>query len=202
MDLDGVVFTADALHTQRKHARELRQHGADFVSQVKGNQPGLLAALDGAAGPIGHEETVRGHGRIARRTLQLLPAPADLPFPHVEQVFLCERYVSDLGGKPLSAVAVLGVTSLPAERADARAVARLCSGQWSIEVLHFIRDTMYGEDASNVRTRSGPHAMAALRNLAIGAHRLAGRTGITEATRWAGRAMERPFQILGLPHGF
>ncbi|MER5431357.1 hypothetical protein [Streptomyces sp. NPDC002588] len=41
--------------------------------------------------------------------------------------------------------------------------------------------------------------MAALRNLAIGAHRLAGRTGITEATRWADRAMHRPFDLLGLP---
>jgi hypothetical protein len=42
--------------------------------------------------------------------------------------------------------------------------------------------------------------MAALRNLAIGAHRLAGRTDITEATRWAGRSMDRPFQILNLDH--
>ena len=35
--------------------------------------------------------------------------------------------------------------------------------------------------------------MAALRNLAIGALRLAGRPDITEATRWAGRSMDRPF---------
>jgi hypothetical protein len=36
------------------------------------------------------------------------------------------------------------------------------------------------------------------RNLATGALRLAGRTGITEATRWAARSMDRPFTILGL----
>jgi hypothetical protein len=40
--------------------------------------------------------------------------------------------------------------------------------------------------------------MAALRNLSIGAHRLTGRTDITEATRWASRHMHRPFQILNL----
>ncbi|MGX6606154.1 hypothetical protein ACWKSP_29115 [Micromonosporaceae bacterium Da 78-11] len=39
---------------------------------------------------------------------------------------------------------------------------------------------------------------AALRNLAIGALRLAGRNDIAEATRWAARNMERPFTILGL----
>jgi hypothetical protein len=40
--------------------------------------------------------------------------------------------------------------------------------------------------------------MAALRNLAIGAPRLFGRTDIAEATRCADRNMERPFAILGL----
>ncbi len=37
-----------------------------------------------------------------------------------------------------------------------------------------------------------------MRNLAINALRLAGRTDITEATRWANRNMTRPFTILGL----
>jgi len=40
--------------------------------------------------------------------------------------------------------------------------------------------------------------MATLRNLAIGALRLAGRTDTAEATRWATRNIERPFTILGL----
>lgn len=40
--------------------------------------------------------------------------------------------------------------------------------------------------------------MTALRNLAIGALHLLGRRDITEATRWATRAMDRPFKILKL----
>jgi hypothetical protein len=40
--------------------------------------------------------------------------------------------------------------------------------------------------------------MAALRNLAVGALHQAGRHDTTEATRWAGRNMHRPFTILGL----
>ena len=65
--------------------------------------------------------------------------------------------------------------------------------------LHWLRDTLYREDQSQVRTRSGPRAMAALRNLAIGALHLAGRHDTTEATRWASRNMHRPVTILGLP---
>ncbi|WP_328415188.1 hypothetical protein OG470_22545 [Micromonospora sp. NBC_00389] len=64
--------------------------------------------------------------------------------------------------------------------------------------MHWLRDTLYAEDASTTRTRSGPRIMATLRNLAIGAIRLAGRHDITEATRWASRDMHRPFTILQL----
>ena len=127
----------------------------------------------------------------------MLPAPEDLPFPHVSQVYLIERHVSDLDGNPVSAVAALGVASPAADRASAADLARHVRGQWAIESLHW-RDTLYQEDKSQVRTRSGPRIMAALRNLSICALRLSGRTDVTEATRWASRSMDRPFAILGL----
>ncbi|GHE49196.1 hypothetical protein GCM10017673_58430 [Streptosporangium violaceochromogenes] len=64
-----------------------------------------------------------------------------------------------------------------------------------IEFLRWIRDTLYREDDSRTRTRSEPRVMASLRNLAIGVLRLAGRTDITEATRWA-CCLSRPSAIL------
>lgn len=203
LDLRGAILTVDALHTVRATATWLVGQGIDFAITVKENTPKLFAALDGLAWdqvPIGHEATDRGHGRITRRTIQVLPAPDDLPFPHVAQVFLIERSVTDLQGKNLSSVAALGVTSRGSDRATPARLAALIRGHWGIESLHWIRDTLYREDHSTARTRSGPRAMASLRNLAIGAHRLAGRTDITEATRWAGRQMLRPFQILNLDH--
>jgi hypothetical protein len=86
----------------------------DFCFCVKENQPTLFTALNAlpwADVQISHTQTDRGHGRIERRTIRVLPAPEDLPFPHVNQVTLIERYVSDLQDKPRSAVAVLGVTT-------------------------------------------------------------------------------------------
>ena len=203
LDITDHVITADSLHTQRKTATYLRGRDAHFIFQVKGNQPKLFEALDVLPWhetPIGHTATTRGHGRITTRTLQLRPAPAELNFPHIHQVFLIERYVTDLQGKPLSNVAVLGVTDLTLDQADAPMIAEFTLGQWSLESLHWLRDVLYREDTSKVRTRSGPRAMAALRNLAIGAHQLTGRTDITEATRWAARDRHRPFNILGLDH--
>jgi predicted transposase YbfD/YdcC len=201
IDPARLVITADALHCQRDHATYLHQRGAGFVFTVKHNQPGLFAALDALPWtevPVAHRQTDRGHGRITTRTIQTLPAPPDLPFPHVDQVWLIERYVTDLAGNPTSAIAALGVTNLHTHRAAPAEIARLVRDHWGVESLHWLRDTVYREDDSRARTRSGPRVMAGLRNLSVGAWHLAGRRDISEATRWAGRNMLRPFQILGL----
>jgi predicted transposase YbfD/YdcC len=201
IDLGHTVITADALHTQRAHAIYLHERGAGFVFTAKQNQPRLFAALDAqpwAQTSVAASHVDRGHGRVTTRTIQVLPAPADLPFPHVNQIWLIERYVTDLDGKPLSAVAALGVTNLSAQHATPQRLASLVRNHWGIESLHWLRDTVYREDDSSIRTRSGPRVMAGLRNLAVGAHHLAGRRDITEASREAGRVMHRPFKILKL----
>jgi predicted transposase YbfD/YdcC len=201
IDLEGKVVTADALHTVKATANHIREHGGEFVLPVKENRRALFDALDALPWgqvPIAHTATDKGHGRITTRTIQVLPAPEDLPFPHVSQVFLIERYVTGLHGQPISAVAALGVASPEPGQANAADLAGYVREQWSIESLHWLRDTLYQEDKSTVRTRSGPRIMAALRNLAIGALHLAGRHDTTEATRWASRYIDRPFTILGL----
>jgi predicted transposase YbfD/YdcC len=201
VDLRQLVITADALHCQRAHATYLHDHGAGFVFTAKENQPGLFHALDAlpwASTPIAHRDVDRGHGRITTRTIQVLPAPPDLPFPHTAQALLIERYVTTPAGTPLSAVAALGITNLPADQTDPATLANLVRNHWGVESLHWLRDTVYREDHSRIRTGSGPRVMAALRNLAIGALHLTGRRDITEATRWAARKMTRPFHILKL----
>jgi predicted transposase YbfD/YdcC len=201
LDLTRMVITADALHCQRAHADYLHQRGAGFVFTVTQNQPSLFAALDAlpwTATPLTHREVDRGHGRTTTRTIQVLPAPADLPFPHVKQAWLIERYVTDSTGATLSAVAALGVTNLTTHRATPADIATFVREHWGIESLHWLRDTVYREDHSSAHTKSGPRVMAAMRNLTIGALHLLGRRDITEATRWATRAMHRPFQILKL----
>ena len=201
IDLEGKIVTADALHTVKATAERIHERGGEFVLPVKENRRALFDALDALPWdqvPVAHTATDKGHSRITTRTIQVLPAPDDLPFPHVSQVFLIERHVTGLRGEPVSAVAALGVASPEAGRASPADLARYVRQQWSIESLHWIRDSLYQEDKSRIRTRNGPRIMAALRNLAIGALRLAGRPDITEATRWAGRFMDRPLTILGL----
>lgn len=201
LDIEGSTVTADALHTVKATAELIRSRGGQFVFPVKENRRALFDALNALPWqntPIADSLIDTGHGRITRRTIQVLPAPPDLPFPHVNQVWLIERYVTDTVGAHISAAAQLGVASHTPEQATPAQIAAWNQGHWAIESLHWIRDTCYREDHSRVRTRSGPRVLASLRNLAINALRLAGRSDITEATRWASRNMTRPFTILGL----
>ena len=133
IDLNGAVVTADALHTVKATAEFICEHGGEFVLPVKENRQALFDALDALPWdqvPVAHTGTDRGHGRVTTRTIQVMPAPEDLPFPHVSQVLLIERHVTALDGTPMSDVAALGVTSLnrsprrpcPPGRAGPRAV--------------------------------------------------------------------------------
>jgi len=200
VDLAGVVVTADAIHTQRSHATYLvEDRGADYVLIVKANQPNLFTQLDSLNWdplPL-HTNENTGHGRIERRTIQVQPAPENIDFPHVAQVFLIERYVTDVASGKNSAIAVLGITSCDATQADAPQIATHTRNHWHIEnKLHYVRDVTYNEDASQTRTHNGPRIMASLRNLAISILRLTGKTNIAAALRHNARDYTRPLQLL------
>ena len=201
-DLTNMVISADMMHTQREHARYLHRRGAFFVLPVGGNQPGLFDQLDAlpwAEVPIGWMTYDRGHGRQEIRTIQVRPAPKGIKFPHVKQVYLVERHFYELDGTPQSCQAVLGVTSLPARRADPERLAALIRGEWAIENRdHYVRDVTLGEDRCRVRTGALPSILAVMRSHAIGALRLSGFTNIAEGTRWARDDFTRPLAVLGL----
>jgi hypothetical protein len=63
-------------------------------------------------------------------------------------------------------------------------------------VLHWVRDVTFGEDASTARTGTGPHVMAALRNLVISILRMAGHVSIAVALRHTARDPLRAFRLL------
>ncbi|MDQ3988867.1 MAG: ISAs1 family transposase, partial [Actinomycetota bacterium] len=109
---------------------------------VKQNQPTLYAvlnALPSADTPIAARHVDTAHGRVTTCTIQTLPAPADLPFPHVNQVWLIERYVTGTPTSAVAAVAALGVTSLTTTRATPENIAICIREHWGIESLHWLR---------------------------------------------------------------
>jgi hypothetical protein len=80
-------------------------------------------------------------------------------------------------------------------------LADLLRGHWAIEALHHIRDVTFAEDASQVRTGSGPSVMAALRDLAVGVLCRAGPANLAAVLRHHARDPHRPLASLGITLG-
>jgi len=122
-----------------------------------------------------------------------------LPFPHADQALQIVRRRRTLRNGKVSTERIYAITSLTAHQANAADLAERVRGHWAIEnPEHHLRDVTFGEDASRIRTGGAPRAMASLRNLAIGALRLAGWDNTAEGLRHHGRDMTRPPTALGL----
>jgi predicted transposase YbfD/YdcC len=202
LDLVGVVVTADALHTQRDHAAFLVDRGADYLMVVKANQPTLHAQLAGLPWrqiPVMDRTRDHGHGLVKIRTLKVA-AVAGLCFPHAAQAIQVTRRVRAPGSRRWRTVTVYASPAWP-WAPPAPPAGGLAARALRIEnQLHWVRDVTFGEDASTARTGGLPRAMASLRNLAVGALRLAGHPNLAAALRHTGRDPARPLAILGLAH--
>jgi predicted transposase YbfD/YdcC len=191
-DLHEVVVTADALHCQREHATWLRERGGHYLFTVKGNQPTLrraLAALPWAQAP-GQRRRQVAHGRTESRSVKVIDLdgiPAAALFPHAARAIKVVRRRRDNRTGRTSTEVVYAVTSLTYRQADPQLLGCWIQGHWGIENrVHHVRDVTQGEDASRIRTGTGPEVMAVLRSTALNLHRLDGHTNIASAQRRAG----------------
>ena len=118
-------------------------------------------------------------------------------WPHLGQAFRIDRHVTDLdGGNPRDEVA-FGITDLTPEQADAATIGGLVRGHWGIETrLHWVRDVVYDEDRSQVRTKNGPRVMATLRDTAISLLRHVGVPHIQRAVNYLHRHPQQVARIL------
>ena len=141
----------------------------------------------------------KGHGRLERRSTETSTAlNGYLDFPHVGQVCRIERTVTQCKSGKTHRETVYGVTSLRPEQADARQIGELVRGHWEIENrLHWVRDVTFDEDRSQVRTGSGPRALASLRNFVISCLRLAGCANIAQGLRHMAWDWHLPLTLLG-----
>ena len=68
---------------------------------------------------------------------------------------------------------------------------------WTIENRsHWVRDVVFGEDASEVRAADIPAIMATLRNTAIALLRFAGYTHIAKTTRFLAAKPKQALKLL------
>lgn len=188
--LTGKVVTADALLTQRTVSETILDAGGDYLLVVKENQPTLHAEIailfaDPAAAVVVAEEVTTHSQRHERRRVRASTERRGYTdWPGLQQVVCMERWTTERTTGQTRRETAYAITSLPPERAPAGALLTLWRQHWHIEnKLHWVRDVTFDEDRSTVRVRRAAQGMAAMRNTAIGLHRLLGATNIAAACR-------------------
>ena len=210
-DVVGKVVTTDALLTQRNFSKEVIDHQADYVLPVKENQKQMYDDIRQLFEPLSetdstevenrrfenlhteagahldtHTDVQTTHGFTTTRTLTASTLLTDyIKWPGLAQVYQyrCQRENNKTG--EITYQTQYGISSLTVEVASAKDLLKLRREHWTIEnKVHWVRDTVLGEDASKARTGGLPQVMAALRNTVLSLLRFAGYTKISEAIRF------------------
>lgn len=181
LDLHQAVVTIDALGCQKELAQLLVEARADYVLQVKDNQPTLHAklqtllteaVLDKLAGWRGATcQTVDGnHGRIETRTITVLWDVQHLgeiarEWPGLKSVALLRRQRA-VGAK-LSTEDHYYISTLDRRR-TARQFLAYTRGHWSIENnCHWQLDVSFREDERRIRKGHGAENFSRLCRIAL-----------------------------------
>jgi len=214
------VVTGDALYCDRALCTTIIDADGDYLVIVKGNQASVLRAIAtlfasraDTGSPLGsiaaaslppwdmREATTvdKGHGRLEVRRVVASTALNDyLDWPGLAQVLMIERTWWERGERKTAVR--YGITSLPAEVADAQRLLTLVRGHWQIENgLHYVKDVTLGEDRSLIHKGQGPSNMAILRDTVVSVLHRAGWRTIAERLRFYSGNPRAALALLGIP---
>jgi predicted transposase YbfD/YdcC len=180
LDLTGAIVTIDAMGTQTKIARTIRDGGGHYVLALKDNWPATHAevAMLFDKPPPGlvfesHETLDGGNGRIAVRRHSVCTDvdwmsgdrryPGEPRFPDLAMLGRIETEVERDGKIERETRLYLCSTVLSAEM-----FARVVRGHWGIENrLHWMLDMVFREDLMRLRSGNAPENMAIVRHVAL-----------------------------------
>ncbi len=174
LDLRKSLVTIDAAGCQTEIVQQIRSQKGDYLIAVKGNQPGLLAAVAAVvgrareaefAGCSTSERVETGHGRTDERYVTVVPKPEGIPdgWKDVRAVVVVhrERLVK---GKPPARTTHYYITS---SRAGAGVLGERVRGHWGVENgLHWCLDVSFGEDANRTRDTNAGANLGMVRRVA------------------------------------
>ena len=176
LDLAGSVVTADAMHCQKVTAELIIEKEADYILQVKGNQPSLQTALNDVITQALEQDdsTTRTHRKkeINRNRTEYRETVV-MPCPKGCEIFGSWKGIQTIGmtyrsriidGRTEEFVSTF-ITSLPCKVRD---IAKRIRQHWGIEnSQHYVLDVTFSEDSSRIRKGSGPEIASAFRRLAL-----------------------------------
>jgi predicted transposase YbfD/YdcC len=209
----NTVTTFDALHTQRRTAKQILAGDGHYLMVVKRNQRLLHSDIALAWSEMPPQNATeaefwgyaavttvdKGHGRLERRTLERMTALTGyLDWPGAQQVLrrTCRR--TNLRTGETTVQVHYAVTSLAPAQVTLRQLEHTWREHWTIEnKVHYVRDVSLGEDAGQLHTGHAAQALAALRNAVITLLRSEGWPCLPTAFRHFAAHPQHALQLMG-----
>ena len=195
--LDDKIVTADALHCQKTTARTIVEKGGDYLLQIKGNQPKLLAQAEAlnAQTSTPFFLTDPGHGRVVTRgvhTFALEPLAADFPYARAVIVVRCARTVKRTA-VTTDEVRYYLSSAEPTTHTPTPWLAPI-QGHWAVVEIrnHWRRDAIWGEDRSRTRNPNALANLALVRSALLALLRITSRTSPSRKLRSASTPVPPP----------
>lgn len=178
LSLEGMIVSIDAMGTQKKIAKKIREKKADYVLALKGNQTSLhedislflsseIKKLSSNKISDCYEEYDKGHGRIEQRICyvsdQLDWLQQRAQWKDLKSIAVIESHITVKEKTTIERRYF--ISSL---EANAKQIAHAIRSHWAIEnSLHWILDVTLNEDNSRVRKDNAPENMAIVRHITL-----------------------------------
>ncbi len=177
LDVTGSIVTIDAMGTQKEIAKKITKKKADYVLNLKGNQPTMLSDVrlyfetemkDGFRENEHeyHRTLEKGHGRVERREYWLVNKIEWLDWKkdwvNLSGIGMVKRTVTQRG--VTSEEIAYYITSL---KKNAAMFAEAVRGHWGVESMHWSLDVILNEDRRIVRKDNGPRNLAVLKRMSL-----------------------------------
>lgn len=175
--VEGCIVTIDAIGCQKQIVNAIRNHQAEYVVTVKGNQPTLQRTLQ-AAFAAQDADGWSQHPGAVMRTEETAHGRHEIR----ECWVLTDTHVQALGWRDCSTLVRLERTTtrgsgkvshethsyIASVHADAATLLQIVREHWGIENrCHWVLDVVFNEDASRTRTRNADDNLALLRKIAL-----------------------------------
>jgi predicted transposase YbfD/YdcC len=182
LDVEGAIITLDAMGTQTKIIKQIREKKADYIVTLKANHPTLFSEVKQwftekrASNFEGidhdyHSTVEKSHHRTEKRYVWAVPLQAFGGLYQQEQwdglqtIVIVER-IRHLWNETTHYIHFY-LTSLPP---DAQFLCHAIRTHWTIENrLHWTLDVTFAEDHCRIRSFHSPRNFALLRRLALNA---------------------------------
>lgn len=191
--LESGQVTLDALHCNPNTTAQIHQSGGLYLTQVKENQPTLLAQcqhLATHAEALGRQTTCnKGHGRIETRSAAFFSfdgvrLAARWAESELQTLIVVNRKAVQVAKDKTTQETSYYITNQKLERGQEAKQADLTQAirrHWGVESDNWIRDVTFEEDKVKTKDGNQAHVMASLRTLAMGLFRKANITNFQAA---------------------